>query len=144
MEQSIFHPGQNQSGDDEIAEKLKFTAEMVLVLVAGLSPLLFIPTPFLSLSFGKELILLFGLAIALLLYSLSILRAGAFTFRLPLMLITVWLVAATTLVSALLSGDIRDAFFGNNLEGYTAGFVLLMAAIMTAAGNFSEFKAVNS
>ena len=140
MEQSIFHPGQTQSGDDEVAKKLKSTAQAVLVLVTDYRRFYFIPTPFLSLSFGKVLIVWLGLAIALLLYSLSMLRDGSFTFRLPVILVTAWLVAATTVVSALLSGDIRDAPFGNSLEGYTAGFVLIMVAIITVSGILQDSK----
>jgi len=142
MNAPTFHPKSHSvsAAEDKVEKGLKNAAQTILLIVGGFLPLLFLPTPFLPLGLGKTLLVVFGLSVALVLYSLSLLRSGSFNFRLPLLAVTAWLVALVSIASAFLSGDVTDALFGDNLGSYTAVFTLLMALIITGFGIMSDSK----
>lgn len=138
MQSPFLHPGSSASASDQLAERLRGAARSLLVLVCGLFPILFIPSAYMPLSSGKTMILAAAVALAVLLYVLSVLREGSLSIRLPLPILGLWLIAAATAVSAALSGDLRDAFFGDGLDSYTVAFTVLLAATATAMGIFGR------
>lgn len=103
-------------------------------------PLLFVPSAYMSLSGGKTIIVAVLVALAVLFLVLSILREGKVALRLPLPLLGLWSVVVVAFVSAALSNDTRDAIFGQMIDSYSAGFLLLLAIIATAAFVFVESK----
>lgn len=140
MQQS-FHPATTRESHDRLALRLRHTAELILVMVAGLSPLLFIPTPYISIGAGKVLILLAGLVLALFFFGLSVLRTGALSFRFSAVQIGLWVLAAVTISSAIFSGDYQDSLFGDGFEIQTAIFVTILALLATVIGILKDSKA---
>ena len=131
---------QSLSGTDKLSGRLRAVARALLILGGGLMPLLFVPSAYMPLSGGKTIIVAVLVALAVLFLVLSILREGKVALRLPLPLLGLWSVVAVAFVSAALSGDARDAIFGEMIDSYSAGFLLLLAIIATAAFVFVESK----
>lgn len=124
---SAFTSSVKQSND-----YLRRIAEFLIIVSCGLLPIIFIPSTYLPLSGGKIIFVSIAIALALLAYFLSVLKDGKMSFRLPLPIAGLWLIALVTTVSAFLSGDRYDAFFGNGLDSYTVSFSILMAVIATS------------
>lgn len=125
---------------DKLSGRLRGVARTLLILAGGLVPLIFIPSVYVPISGGKTMIVMALVALSVLFLVLAILREGRLALRLPLPILGLWLVAGVALTSALLSNDVRDAIFGTMLDGYSAGFLILMAAIATTAFTFVESK----
>lgn len=124
---SAFIPAQKQPVDN-----LRRVAQFLMIVACGLLPILFIPSAYIPLSAGKSIILAAVIALASLVFLLSVLREGKVSIRFPLPIIALWLIAITTSVSAFFSGDGHDAFFGNAFDSHTASFTILVAAVATA------------
>ncbi len=120
-----------QQKSDRVEHGLVTAAHAVLVAVFGLTPLFFIPSPVVSIDYAKSFLVIGGLLLALVLFSLATLRSGKISLSVPTLALVFWGIAASAVVSALLSGDRFDAFFGNTLEVHTAGFVALMAGVIS-------------
>ena len=130
-----FHPNvssENNGKKDAVSEKLVGSAQMILAVVGGLLPILFVPTAYMALGYGKSLIMLVAIAAAVLFFAMAILRSGSFTLRMPAVLVAMWLVVFTTTLSAVFSSGYFDGFIGDNLGAYTVLFTGLMALVMTA------------
>ncbi len=140
MEQNIFSPKLQQENKDNLSGYLRSWAQGILVLVFGLLPVFFIPNVYTSLGFMKVYFVSLGLFAAIVLLSLAILRSGSIRVIVPPALALFWLFSIVAVASGLLSGDIQDSLYGNSLEVHTAGFILLMALIMTATVSFSSSK----
>lgn len=141
MDLPLFHPHSTQTNtDDKIAQKFLSVSHYILVAVFGLLPLLFVPSTYMPFSSGKILFVSIALSVALLFMVVGILKRGSLQIRYPLILLGVWSIAAATLVSALLSGDVRDSLFGDGLGSYTAFFAFLMALLVTMAMSFVSNK----
>lgn len=120
------------SGDtDALALKLKKSAFMVLTVVFGLLPLFFIPLPAAPFGYSKILFVIVGLALALILYSLYVLRVGSVSVRFPHALTALWAVFLVSLVSTLLSGDFKDAFIGDTFSIHSTAFLGVLALSAT-------------
>lgn len=124
---SVFNSSVKESSD-----YLRRIAEALIIVSCGLLPIIFIPSAYVPLSGGKTILIGVAIALSLLAYFLSVLKEGKISFRLPLPIAGLWLIALVTTVSAFLSGDRYDAFLGNGLDSYTASFSILMAVIATA------------
>ena len=120
-------PNEAIPGSDPIAEKLHRYAQNILVVVFGLLPLFFIPSSVAPLEYTKIFVSLIGIAGALILYSLSVLRSGKISIGFSYALGALWVVVAVTLLSAILSGDFKDAFTGDILSVHSTVFVGIMA-----------------
>ncbi len=140
MDLPIFHPGSAAPAKNKLAGKLLSMAQVILVAIGGLLPILFIPSTFVPFSGGKVLLVTFAVVIAILFFVMAMLREGSLKLRFSLILLGVWSIAAVTFVSAWLSGDTRDAFFGNGLDSYTAYFVFLSALLVTVTASFHHSK----
>lgn len=141
MQLPFLHPSTNSSPEDRLAERLRGVSRMILIVVCGLFPILFIPSAYIPLSSGKTMIIVAAVALALLIYILSMLREGSLSLRFPLPIIGLWLVALATATAAAFSGDLNDSLFGDGLDSYTAAFILLLAATATAMGVFARSQA---
>ena len=132
MEMPFLHPGSASPKADKLVERLRAVAVGLLVISAGLLPILFIPSIYMPFSAGKTIIIVFTTVLAIVFCVLAMLRDGSLTLRLPLALLGIWSVVLVAFVSAAFSNDARDAIFGDALDSYTAGFLLLIALVMTA------------
>lgn len=113
--------------EDAIASALRRYAQNILVIVFGLLPLLFLPLTAAQFEYTKIMIVLGGVLVALVLFSLSVLRSGTVSLGVSYPVIAIWVVAALVSISALISGDIKDAFIGDALGIHTAAFVVILA-----------------
>ena len=118
-----------QQSPDRIAEKLRTYAQNVLVLVFGFLPIFFIPDILAPFEYSKVFFVLVGIAVALVLYSLSVLRSGSVRIGVSYTLVTLWVVAGMTLLSSVFSGDMRDSFMGDILSIHSSFFLVILALI---------------
>jgi len=91
-------PNENHDVSDVIADKLQKITFTILIIVFGLLPLFFIPLPAASLAYSKILIVLVGIALALITYSLYVLRSGGIKLRFPYAIGGLWLIFAVSLI----------------------------------------------
>lgn len=117
--------------DDTVALALSRYAQNVLVVIFGLLPLLFLPSVTAPFDYTKVFIVVTGLLIALVLYSLSVLRSGTFSLGFSYPLIALWGVAGVALISSLLSGDLKDSLVGDFFSIHATVFVAILALIPT-------------
>lgn len=116
---------------DSIALKLCTYAQNILVVIFGLLPLFFIPTGAAPFDYTKVVFVVGGVIIALILYSLSVLRSGAISLSGSWALGMLWVVAGIAFLSSLLSGDLKDSFVGDLFSIHSTVFVVLLALIPT-------------
>lgn len=140
MDLPTFHPGSTTTSQDKLAVKLRSVAQVILVAIGGLLPILFIPSIFVPFSGGKVLLVTFASVAALLFLVMSMLREGSLNLHFSLILLGAWAIAGVTFLSAWLSGDTRDALFGNGLDSYTAYFTFLSALLITVTASFYHSK----
>jgi tetratricopeptide (TPR) repeat protein len=114
---------------DPIAFGLQKYAQNVLVIVFGFLPLIFIPSTLAPFDYTKLFVVLVGLFISLVLYSLSVLRSGIIPRGISYPLSALWLVAVVALVSSLLSGDFKDSLIGDQFSIHATVFVIILALI---------------
>ncbi|MBI4086969.1 tetratricopeptide repeat protein [Candidatus Kaiserbacteria bacterium] len=125
-------PSPEHFSDDPIAMRLITIAQYVLVVVFGLLPIFFIPSLAAPFAYSKVLFAVAGVFLAIILYGFALLRGGAFRVQLLWAPIVLWIIALIALVSALLSGDFRDALIGETFEVHSALFVVLLALVASA------------
>lgn len=121
----------NVESKDPIALLLKSYAQNIMVVVFGLLPLFFIPSDSAPFEYTKILLVAGGTFGALVLYSLSALRAGGVHIGISLPIMAAWGLALIALISAVLSGDVRDALMGDVMTTQTTVFVALLALVMS-------------
>ncbi len=117
--------------NDPIARLLKGYAQNILVIVFGLLPIFFIPVATLPFEYTKILLVGGGVLCALILYSLSALRAGGVLLGVSWMLITAWALVLVSGISAFLSGDTSDSLLGEGMQTQTTVFLVLLALVMS-------------
>lgn len=120
-------PDMKMNGGDHIASKLEQYVEHILVVVFGLLPLFFIPTALAPFEYTKIFFVIVGIASAIILSVFSMLRAGKIGGKFSYVLLSLWVVVLISFVSALLSGDLRDALIGDQIGTHTAVFVAILA-----------------
>lgn len=125
---------------DALADKFKNISQYILVVVLGLVPIIFIPSLAVPLSYTKSFLVFLGLALVLVIYSFTILRSGTIRFSMFIPSLVLWLIAATALVSGLLSGDVVDTLVGTALEQQTTVFLALLALIATVCAQIFTDK----
>ncbi len=116
---------------DSIAVTLRGYAQNVLVVIFGLLPLFFIPSAVAPFDYTKALVVVVGIFVALVLYSLSVLRSGVIARSVSYPLLALWGIAGISFVSSLLSGDFRDSLVGDLFSIHSTLFVVLLALIPT-------------
>jgi tetratricopeptide (TPR) repeat protein len=117
--------------DDLIASALRRYAQNVLVVIFGLLPLFFIPTVSAPFDYTKVFVVVVGILIALVLYSLSVLRSGTVSIGLSYTLCALWSVVGISFISSILSGDLMDSLVGDLFSIHSTLFVALLALIPT-------------
>lgn len=123
---------QNLNAKDPIAETLQTYAQNILVVVFGVLPIFFIPSSIAPFEYAKIMLVTVGVLSALVLYSLSALRAGGVSVGISYTIIGAWIVAIIAFISSLLSGDFKDSMMGDTMSTHTTGFLILLALIMSA------------
>ncbi len=114
---------------DSIETTLRGIAYNVFIGAFGLLPLLFLPVAYAPFDYTKTLFIVLAVLIAVIFFSLSVLRSGKIAIVKAWPLFALWAVTLATFVSALLSGDMYDAIIGDNMGVHSALFVGLIALI---------------
>lgn len=140
MEQNIFSPRLTQFTKDTLSSLLQNLALGSLVIVFGLLPIIFMPGVYTALGFSKVYVVGLGIFAAVVMLSLAVLRSGSVRVLIPPALAFFWIFAAVAVASAFLSGDVTDSLYGNVFEVQTAGFLVLLALIMTITMAFAASK----
>jgi tetratricopeptide (TPR) repeat protein len=130
METATFVP-KLPTKPDRMGRLLRKASQLMLVLGIASVPLFFIPGQDSVAMFPKVFLLIFFALFAGFFYSLHVLRTGVLTVRPALVVLSFWLVVAASAISALLSPNVRNAFFGDTLEIHTVGFLALLAFVMS-------------
>jgi tetratricopeptide (TPR) repeat protein len=124
-------PSENGIEKDSIAHAFKVYAQNILVVLFGISPIFFIPSIVAPFEYTKVGILFLGMVVCAILYSLSVLRSGTFSFSLSYALVALWIVAGISLLSAIFSGDLMDSLIGDLFSIHSAAFVTFLACVTT-------------
>ncbi|MCF7816220.1 MAG: tetratricopeptide repeat protein [Candidatus Pacebacteria bacterium] len=114
---------------DPVAVSLRNYAQNILVVIFGLLPLAFVPTLAAPFDYSKALFVVVGLFIALVLYSLSVLRSGVVAMAPSYVLVAMWAVVGIAFISSLLSGDFKDSLVGDLFSIHSTIFVAILALI---------------
>ena len=117
---------------DRIARMLHSIGQYALIITLGLLPIVFVPIAYAPFTYSKTLFVITGVVLALIFFSLSILRSGRVALGAPWGLIALWCLTAVYAVSTLFSGDIKDALIGDGFEVHTAAFMLLLATVASS------------
>ena len=117
--------------NDPVAVALRSYAQNILVVIFGLLPLIFIPTTVAPFEYTKVSVVVIGVFVSLVLYSLSVLRSGVLTVGLSYTLCALWGTAAVAFVSSLLSGDFKDSLIGDLFSIHSTVFVAVLALVPT-------------
>ncbi len=126
---------------DPIEQILLSISQNIIAIVFGILPLFFIPVPYMPFDYGKTIFVIVGVLLAVIFFSLSVLRSGRVSLAAPLALWGLWGVALATVLSAVLSGDMRDAFIGDDIGVHTSVFVVLLASVATITLLIGQTKA---
>lgn len=129
------------NSEDRIEQALLAISRNIMVVVFGLLPLFFIPLPFIPFDYGKTILVVGGVFLAIIFFSLSVLRSGNVQIGAPLALGGLWIAVVSALVSGMLSGDMRDAFIGDDFGVHTGAFILLLALVATTTAVVGHTKA---
>lgn len=140
MQESMNMQGRVPANNDRIEVSLRALAQNCVAVVFGLLPLFFIPIAFAPFAYTKTLFVIVGVLISIIFFSLSILRSGRIAIQAPWALVALWGVAILSVVSALLSGDTLDSFFGDALGVQTALFTVLIAGVASIATFLGQTK----
>ena len=116
---------------DGVSNVLKLVSQNILIFVFGVLPLFFLPITFAPFDHTKILFVIVGLMLALVFFSLSVLRSGVLTISAPQSVFLVWLIPLSAVVSALISGDVYDSLIGDSFATQSALFLVLLAAVAT-------------
>lgn len=138
--QDTIYSQKTERPADNIETTLRSVAQNILVAVFGLLPIFFIPVTYVPLEYAKTIVVIIGSLIAVIFFSLSVLRSGIIKLTSPLLLVAFWGVALVAVLSAVLSGDLRDSLVGDLLGVHTAVFLLLMALTSTMIVLFGQSK----
>lgn len=123
-------PTQEQS-TDSIATVLRAISQNVFIFVLGLVPLFFLPISFAPFEHTKVLFVIVGVMMAIVFFSLSVLRSGSLVISTPVSLLAMWLIPLAALLSSLLSGDVSDSLVGDSFSAQSTMFLALLAFIAT-------------
>ncbi len=140
MENVTFSPKIEQK-KDHIESMLRSAAQNILVAIFGLLPIIFIPLTFVPVEYAKTVAVITGALVALIFFGLSSLRSGTIKLFSPMFMISLWGIALASVISAALSGDMRDSLIGDLLGVHTALFIVLMAFVATLLLLFDLSKA---
>jgi len=124
-------PGTEPAQPDTVGELLLKIAQYSVLAIFGFIPLFFTPGLWASLGFDKVIFATVMCGLAVISMSLLALRRRQAKTVLPISLAIFWGVVGVAVLSALVSGDVQDALVGSVLGQQTAGFLLLMALVMT-------------
>jgi tetratricopeptide (TPR) repeat protein len=125
---------------DRISSLFLKLTRWVLVAAIVLLPLLFIPGAAVLLGVSKVMLMVAAVLLALITYSLYVLRRGSISLRFPPVLLAWWGVVLAASIAGLMAPQMKIAFLGLGLEIHTIGFLILGGVLMTMMMLFRDAK----
>jgi len=119
------------------SEKISYISLLVSVF---LLPLFFIPSQFASLEFGKVLIMVFGVLISLIFWSLTKIKDGKFEFSSTALFPSALFIILIYFLSAMFSGSKMNSLLGQGFELGTFGLVLIGFVLMFIVSSVFKTK----
>ena len=122
-----------------IFDKISF---ILLLAIAFLSPIFFVPASFISTQFGTSLLFAFGVIITVLLYIINSLLRGSLDLPKP----STYVVSALSIVpvvyilAGIANGFSRMSFFGYTFDIATVGFIMIAFAYLFLVSLFFRSK----
>lgn len=126
-----FHNDEKNESEDKVSSVLFNLSQTALIVALGILPIFFIPSAYVPFNFSKSLFVAIVITIVFVLKILLLLRRGKLVLSAPLAIYAFWFLAIVSVVSAMLSGDVRDAVLGDMLGVYTAGFLWVMTFVIS-------------
>ncbi len=120
-----------QHNGDSVERILTNISRFLFLVPLGLLPILFVPGVFVSFEYSKIFPAILATFIALVFFSLAVLRTGVLKVPTSVTLIAFWGIAIVAVLSALLSGDSYDALIGDTMSVQSALFSVFLATVMT-------------
>ncbi len=139
MQETILQP-EHSTSTDKVELVLQSISQNSVMFLFGLLPLLFLPIAYLPGDYVKTVLVIFGVCIAIVFFSLSVLRSGRVVIVGPLALLGLWLIPVSAIISALLSGDMRDSLIGDDFGVHTTLFMVLLAVVATVVSQTGQTK----
>ena len=115
---------------DKVGSVLLRASQYLVVALAFLLPIVFVPGVPVALGFSKSIVAFFCSLIIVMLLFLASLRFKSLQTVVPLPLLLFVGVVISAFVSALLSGDVLDALRGSSMGPQTAGFMGILLLVM--------------
>jgi tetratricopeptide (TPR) repeat protein len=106
-----------------ILEKISF---IILLVSIVLSPLVFLTTNYAPIDTAKNIVITFGILIAVIFYVISSIKARTLSFPKNAVTTSGLVVFITIIISALLSDNIQKSIIGQGFEVGTASFLCLL------------------
>lgn len=125
---------------DRLGEFFLRVTRALLIGVVAFLPLLFMPGLTALTGVMKTYMVLGVVLLALVTYSLGVLRRGSVAFRFPTLLLAWWAVVGVAAVAGLMAPQVTVAFLGTGIEIHTVGFVLIGGVLMSMMQLFREAK----
>ena len=129
--QSIPSKNQNISSPPLIKPKrsrlkLESVAYYIFLATIFLTPLVFLPTPYISLGLVKTIVIVVGMLASAICYGIIILKEKSIALPTKTVFWSSILVIASLLASAFLSNQVGKALFGQGFEVSTVGFLITL------------------
>lgn len=145
MEENTIEIKVNNSPVQEIksgrkSNWLEKVSYISLLVSAFLLPLFFIPSKFASFEFSKVLIVVFGVLISLVFWSLTRIKEGRFEFYATLLSSSALFVIFIYFLSSIFSGNKINSLIGHGFELGTFGLVFVGFVLMFMASSIFRTK----
>lgn len=129
-----------EAKNDSISTLLYKVAKYSVLVLFALLPVFFTVGLWASLGFDKVMLTVIVSSVVVILSCFMALRKVRVKTVLPISLGFFWLTAIIAFISGYSSGDTLDAIRGSGLEVQTAGFIALLALVMTVTLVFQNSK----
>ncbi len=138
MQMPSFLPHTNQV--DRLSQFFALVTRMLLVAGIALLPIIFVPGLTTLTGALKTYLVVGVLLLAVVFYSLAVLRRGEVRLRFPYLITTWWGLVLTGMVAGLMAPQVGVALWGAAFEIHTVGFLVVLGAVMTMMLLFRESK----
>ncbi len=141
MAPNTFSPKpQEKKHTGKIVKVLEGIASFFFIGSIILLPIFIIPSANASIAHSKIFLISTCLMLALLFFSLAVLRLGKYKFEFTTPVAAVWGIVIASVISALLVGNINSSFIGYNFSVFSVAFMIIFALVVTCTHLFLNKK----
>ncbi len=107
-------------------ERLSGFAYYIFLITLVLTPLAFLPTPYISVDLVKTVVIVFGVLLSAMLYSVAIFKEKKASLPPKAIFFTAILLCLAAVISSLISIQAMKSLFGQGFETGTSGFLIVL------------------